>query len=72
MEWGENMIKPGTKLIKKVNWKHANWLMSQINEYKLCDKTEVAMVEVLDPENKKQLEVQVMCTTCGRNLTIYG
>lgn len=66
------MIKPEIKLIKKVEWKHANWLMEQINEYKLCDVDIVPMVEVLDPATKKQLEVQVMCTTCMRSLTIYG
>lgn len=66
------MIKPEIKLIKQVEWKHANWLMEQIDEYKICDKNIVPMVEVLDPETKKQLEVQVMCTTCMRSLTIYG
>lgn len=66
------MIKPEIKLINMIEWKHANWLMSQINEYRICDKDIVALVEVLDPETKKQLEVQVMCTTCGRSLTIYG
>ncbi len=66
------MIKPEINLIRMVEWKHANWLMSQIDEYKICDKAEVALVEVRDPKTKKQLEVQLMCTTCGRNLTIYG
>ena len=71
MEWEGTMIKPEIKLIKMVEWKHANWLMAQIDQYKLCDKDTVPMVEVLDPETKKQLEVQIMCTTCGRSLTIY-
>lgn len=66
------MIKPELRLIKTVEWKHANWLMEQVKEYKLCDTDVVAMVEVLDPKTKKQLEVQVMCTTCMRSLTIYG
>lgn len=66
------MIKPEIKLLKKVEWKHANWLMDQINEYKLCDETIVPMVEILDPVTKKQLEIQVMCTSCMRSLTIYG
>ena len=65
------MIKPEIKLIRMIEWKHANWLMKQINEYKICDKDTVAMVEVLNPETKQQLEVQVMCPTCGRSLTIY-
>lgn len=66
------MIKPEIKLIKQVEWKHSNWLMEQRNEYKLCDANIVPMVEVLDPAIKKQLEVQVRCTTCMRSLTIYG
>ena len=66
------MIKPEIRLIKIVHWKHANELMGIIDQYKLCDKEEVALVEILDPSTKKQLEVQLMCTTCGRNLTLYG
>ena len=66
------MIKPEIKLIKMVKWKHANALMDMIDQYKLCDKEEAALVEILDPSTKKQLEVQLMCTTCGRNLTLYG
>ena len=49
------MIKPEIKLIKKVEWKHANWLMEQINEYKLCDVDIVPMVEILDPATKKTI-----------------
>ena len=66
------MIKPEIRLIKTVPWKHANELMGMIDQYKLCDNEEVALVEVLDPSTKKQLEIQLMCTTCRRNLTLYG
>ena len=66
------MIKPEIRLIKTVHWKHANELMGMIDQYKLCDKEEVALVEILDPSTKKQLEIQLMCTTCGRSLTLYG
>ena len=67
------MIKPEElKLIRKIKWKHANELMGMIDQYKLCDNEEVALVETLDTSTKKQLEIQLMCTTCGRNLTLYG
>ena len=66
------MIKPEVKFIKMVEWKHSDWLMAQIDRYKICDKDVAIMAEILDPETKKQLEVQIMCTTCGRVLTLYG
>ena len=66
------MIKPEIRLIKTMPWKHANALMGMIDEYKLCNNEEVALVEILDPSTKKQIEIQLMCTTCGRNLTLYG
>ena len=71
-EWREIMIKPELRLIRKIKWKHANELMGMIDQYKLCDNEEVALVEILDPSTKQQLEIQLMCTTCGRNLTLYG
>jgi hypothetical protein len=68
----KTMIKPEIKLIKQVEWKHTNWLMKQIDEYQLCDNDIVTIIEVLDPVTKKQLEIQCICATCGRNLAIYG
>lgn len=72
MEWEATMVKPEIRLIKQVEWKHANWLMKQIDEYKLCDNDIATIVEILDPVTKKQLEIQCICATCGRNLATYG
>ena len=67
------MIQPEIKLIKMIDWKHMKWISLEPTESPMiCPKEQVAMVEVLDLKTKKQLEVQVMCSQCGRSLTIYA
>lgn len=70
MEWEEIMIKPEIELIKQYNWKHISWLNTLIDITKICDNERVSLVKISSPESG--VETQLVCTTCGRTLTIYG
>ena len=70
MEWEKTMIKPEIKLIKQYDWKHMSWLNTLIDVTKICDNERVSLVKISSPEGGT--ETQLVCTTCGRTLTIYG
>ena len=72
MEWEKTMIKPEMKVIKWIKWKHINELMESIDQPIACQKEEVAMVFIIDPETNNTLELRTMCPSCLRSLTIYG
>lgn len=71
MEWEETMINPEKiQLIKQYNWKHTSWLNTLIDITKICDNEKVSLFKISSPEGG--VETQLVCTTCGRTLTIYG
>lgn len=71
MEWEETMINPEKiQLIKQYNWKHTSWLNTLIDITRMCDNERVSLFKISSPEDG--VETQLVCTTCGRTLTIYG
>lgn len=56
-----------------LEWKHMKWRISsmdQIDNPQPCPNTQVALIKCLHPETKKLLDLEVVCTQCGRSLSI--
>ena len=69
------MINPETKLIKMMQWNHAKWQITSLNQIDnptLCPAKEVMLIAMLDPKSGKQLSLQLICPTCYRGLVLHG
>ena len=65
------MIKPEIKLIKQYDWKHIDYISQTVmNISQICSNERVSLVRISSPEGR--IETQLVCTNCGRILTIYG
>lgn len=66
------MIQPEIKVIKEVNWEHKSLLKPEFFPNGICPNDESPLVQFIDPQTKKIIQVQVICTACQRSLTLYG
>ena len=72
MEWVKTMIKPEIKLIKQYNWKHIDYVSQTVmNIPQICANERVSLIRI-SSSGDKMTETQLVCTNCGRALTIYG
>ena len=65
------MTESNVKIIKYYDWEHMDCVsQSVLNISQICPNKKVALVKITSPEGDS--EIQLICTNCGRILTIHG
>ena len=65
------MTENNIEIIKYCDWEHMDCVsQSVLNISQICSNKKIAFIKVKRPEEED--EIQLICTNCGRILTIHG